>query len=65
MGEPTVVYAVHDVPSETNYGYVFGVNGEFPITKRYAFMVEGAYHWINMSSPVRYVTVTGGMRIGF
>ena len=57
--------AVHDVPSETNYGYVFGVNGEFPITKRYAFMVEGAYHWINMSSPVRYVTVTGGLRIGF
>jgi hypothetical protein len=57
--------AVHDVPTETNYGYVFGVNGEFPITKRYAFMVEGAYHWINMSSPVRYVTVMGGVRVGF
>jgi hypothetical protein len=57
--------AKHDVPTETNYGYVLGVNGEFPITKRYAFMVEGAYHWINMSSPVRYVTVTGGVRVGF
>jgi hypothetical protein len=56
---------IHNIPSETNYGYTFGVNGEFPITKRYAFMVEGAYHWINMSSPVRYVTVTGGVRIGF
>ncbi len=57
--------AVHDVPTETNYGYVFGVNGEFPLTRRYAFMVEGAYHWVNMSSPVRYVTVTGGIRVGF
>ena len=57
--------AVHDVPTETNYGYVFGVNGEFPITRRYAFMVEGAYHWVNMSSPVRYVTVMGGVRVAF
>ena len=56
---------VHNVPTETNYGYTFGVNGEFPMTKRYAFMVEGAYHWINMSSPVRYVTVMGGLRVGF
>lgn len=56
---------VHNVPTETNYGYVFGVNGEFPMTRRYAFMVEGAYHWVNMSSPVRYVTVTGGVRVGF
>ncbi len=56
---------IHSVPTETNYGYTFGVNSEFPMTKRYAFMVEGAYHWINMSSPVRYVTLTGGVRIGF
>ena len=55
----------HDVPTETNYGYTFGVNGEFPMTRRYAFMVEGNYHWINMSSPVRYVTVMGGVRVGF
>lgn len=57
--------AVHDVPTATNYGYTFGVNGEFPMSKRYAFMVEGAYHWINMSSPVRYVTLSGGLRVGF
>jgi hypothetical protein len=54
-----------DIATETNYGYVFGVNGEFPMTKRYAFMVEGAYHWVNMPSPVRYVTLTGGIRVGF
>jgi hypothetical protein len=54
-----------DIPTETNYGYVLGVNGEFPMTRRYAFMVEGAYHWINMSSPVRYVTLMGGVRMGF
>jgi hypothetical protein len=56
---------VHTIPTETNYGYTFGVNGEFPMTRRYAFMVEGAYHWVNMSSPVRYVTVMGGVRIAF
>ena len=55
----------HNVKTDTNYGYTFGVNGEFPLTRRYAFMVEGAYHWINMSSPVRYVTVTGGVRMAF
>lgn len=54
-----------DIPTQSNYGYEFGVNGEFPLTRRYAVMVEGAYHWINMPSPVRYVTVTGGLRIGF
>jgi len=56
---------VHYIPTETNYGYTFGVNGEFPMSRRYAFMVEGAYHWVNMSSPVRYVTVTGGLRAAF
>lgn len=55
----------HTVPTSTNYGYVFGVNGEFPLTRRYAFMAEGAYHWINMDSPVRYVSVMGGLRIAF
>ena len=56
---------VYDVPTETNYGYVVGVHGQFPMTKRYAVMVEGAYHWINMSSPVRYVSVMGGLRMAF
>jgi len=55
----------HNVKDATNYGYTFGVNGEFPMSRRYAFMVEGAYHWINMSSPVRYVTITGGLRAAF
>jgi hypothetical protein len=62
---PTAQAGESDIPAATNYGYVVGVNGEFPMTKRYAFMVEGAYHWVNMSSPVRYVTLTGGLRLGF
>jgi len=64
-GETAVEAAAHEIPTATNYGYTFGVNGEFPMTKRYAFMVEGAYHWINMPSPVRYVTLSGGLRVGF
>lgn len=62
---PTAQANETDIQAATNYGWVAGVNGEFPMTKRYAFMVEGAYHWINMSSPVRYVTLTGGLRFGF
>ena len=62
---PTAQAGESDIERASNYGYVLGVNGEFPMTRRYAFMVEGAYHWINMSSPVRYVTLTGGLRIGF
>jgi hypothetical protein len=62
---PTAAAGETDIPAATNYGYQVGFNGEFPMTRRYAFMVEGAYHWVNMSSPVRYVTLTGGLRIGF
>jgi len=53
------------IPTDTNYGYTFGVNADFPITRKYGFVAEGSYHWINMSSPVRYVTLTGGLRFNF
>ena len=54
-----------NIESETNYGYTFGISGDFPITRRYGFVAEGSYYWINMSNPVRFITVTGGLRVNF
>jgi hypothetical protein len=51
--------------SETNYGALGGVNGDFPITKRTGFIAELTYHWINYNYKVRYLTLGGGLRFSF
>ena len=51
--------------TETNYGFQGGVNGDFPITRRTGFIAELAYHWINYSYKVRYLTLSGGLRFSF
>jgi hypothetical protein len=51
--------------TETNYGFLGGVNGDFPITRRTGFIVEATYHWINYNYKVRYVTLGGGLRFTF
>jgi hypothetical protein len=51
--------------SDTNYGFSAGVNGDFPLSRRYGVVVEGTYHWINLSYRPRIVTVTGGLRVSF
>jgi len=51
--------------TETNYGFVGGVNTDFPITRRTGFMLELAYHWINFNYKVRYLTLGGGLRFSF
>ena len=51
--------------SETNYGLSAGVNGDFPLSKRYGIVVEGTYHWINFADSSRYLTATAGLRISF
>lgn len=51
--------------SETNYGFLGGVNGDFPITKRIGFLAELTYHWINYNYKVRYLTLGGGLRFNF
>lgn len=58
-------WSAPSVASETNYGYTFGINGDFPITRKYGFVAEGSYHWMNMSVKSRYITLTGGLRINF
>ena len=51
--------------SETNYGFSGGVNGDFPLSRRYGFIAEAAYHMVNYHYRPRYITVSGGLRISF
>jgi hypothetical protein len=51
--------------TETNYGFVGGINSDFPITRRTGFILEATYHWINYDFKVRYVTLAGGLRFTF
>jgi hypothetical protein len=49
--------------TNTDYGFSAGVNGDFPLSRRYGIVLEGAYHWVNYSYKPRFITVTGGIRI--
>jgi hypothetical protein len=54
-----------DFPSETSWGFSFGVNGDFPLSRRYGVIVEGAYHWTQFDVKQRFLTVGAGLRIAF
>lgn len=53
------------VKSEADFGYQLGVNADFPITRRYGFMLEGAYHWTRAEYNPKYLTIGGGVRFSF
>jgi hypothetical protein len=51
---------------ESDYGFVAGVNGNFPITRSLGITAEAAYHWAHFYSPKpRYATIGVGLRFGF
>lgn len=50
---------------ETDYGLAAGVNGLFPITRRFGFVAELTYRWANFEEQRALVTATGGLRISF
>jgi hypothetical protein len=51
---------------ESDYGFVAGVNGLFPISRSLGITAEGAYHWAHFYSPKpRYGTVGVGIRLAF
>jgi hypothetical protein len=54
-----------DQKEETNYGFNGGVNGDFPLSRRYGVVVEAAYHWVNLEYKPRYITLAAGLRISF
>jgi hypothetical protein len=51
---------------ESDYGFIGGVNGIFPISHSVGIIAEGAYHWVHFNSPKsRYGTVGVGLRFAF
>jgi len=53
------------IESSNNFGWSAGVTSDFPISRRYGVVLEAAYHWSNGDFRPRYMTVGGGLRIGF
>lgn len=51
--------------SQTTWGVTAGVNADFPITRRYGVVVEGAYHWTQAEFQPKFLTVSGGLRVSF
>ena len=51
--------------SETTYGFVGGVNGDFPLTRRLGFIVEAAYHQVPFHYTGRHMTLGGGLRFRY
>jgi hypothetical protein len=54
-----------DVDSTTNFGLSFGVNADFPITKRYGVVLDGTYHWVRTDFQPRFLTLGAGVRVSF
>ena len=51
---------------ESDYGFVGGVNGNFPITRSLGITAEAAYHWAHFYSPKpRYASLGVGLRFSF
>ncbi|HEX3578886.1 MAG TPA: hypothetical protein VHY33_10015 [Thermoanaerobaculia bacterium] len=52
--------------SESDYGFVGGVNGLFPLTRNVGISAEAAYHWVHFYNPKpRYATIGVGVRFAF
>ena len=52
--------------TESDYGFVAGVNGLFPITRNIGISAEAAYHWVHFYNPKpRYAAVGVGLRFAF
>ena len=50
-----------NVDSTTNFGASFGVNADFPITRRYGIVLDGTYHWVRTDFQPRFLTVGAGV----
>lgn len=50
---------------ETDWGLSGGINGKFPVTRRFAFIAEAAYHYAHFEEHRSFITVAGGVQFGF
>jgi hypothetical protein len=51
--------------STTNFGASFGVNADFPLTRRYGIVIDGTYHWVRADFQPRFMTIGAGLRVSF
>ena len=51
--------------SANSWGANFGINADFPLSRRYGIVTEATYHWVRDEFNPRYLTLTGGLRIAF
>jgi hypothetical protein len=50
---------------EKDWGLVLGVNGTFPVSRRFALTAEIAYHWANFDQNLSILVVSGGAKLRF
>lgn len=53
------------VDTQSDYGFQFGINADFPITRKYGALLEATYHMSRGPFSPRYLSLTGGLRIAF
>ncbi|HEX7151863.1 MAG TPA: outer membrane beta-barrel protein [Thermoanaerobaculia bacterium] len=51
--------------TETDFGFVGGINADFPLSRRYGVIAEAAFHWTNFEYNPRYLTLSAGLRMKF
>jgi hypothetical protein len=54
-----------DADTTTNFGANFGVNADFPLSRRYGILLEATYHWTNSNFQSRFLTAGAGLRVSF
>lgn len=54
-----------DEEAQQTWGVTFGVNSDFPISRRYGVLLEASYHWTQAEFQPRYLTVGAGLRVSF
>ena len=50
---------------ESDYGFAAGVNATFPVTRRFAFTSELAYHYAHFEADTGFLMLTGGIEFNF
>jgi len=56
---------VSGLDDEKSWGAVLGVNGTFPVSRRFALTAEISYHWANFEQDLSILVVSGGAKIRF
>ena len=51
--------------SSMDYGFLAGVNADFPLSRRYGVVLEATHHWTNLPFDPNFLTLSGGLRLRF